>query len=171
MSEFTPLQLHHREQGFCVASHAHLLVMVWGRDARGTDLEHLAERQQQVIDTHGFAQVISVIRAGLSINVPEEVREASKDNVKRFSADTRGSATIVEIAGVRAAFFRSLVTTLTLLTRSPMPQKVFTNIDEGLDWLRSLPDTKPEQLVSRSQLHAGVYALADHFGTPAPSGP
>ena len=168
MSEFTPLQLHHEEQGFCVASHAHLLVMVWGRDARGTDLEHLAERQQQVIDTHGFAQVLSVIRAGLSINVPEEVREASKDNVKRFSADTRGSATIVEIAGVRAAFFRSLVTTLTLLTRSPMPQKVFTSIDEGMDWLLSLPGTNPEQLGSPTQLRASVYALADHFGTPAP---
>ena len=168
MTEFTPLQLHREEQGFCVASHAHLLVMVWGRDARGSDLEHLAEVQQRVIDTYGFAQVLSVIRAGLSINVPEEVREASKDNVERFSADTRGSATIVEIAGVRAAFFRSLVTTLTLLTRSPMPQKVFTNIDEGLDWLRSLPNTKTEQLGERTQLKAGVYALADRFGSPLP---
>lgn len=168
MTEFTPLQLHHEEQGFCVASHAHLLVMVWGRDARGSDLEHLAKVQQGLIDTYGFAQVLSVIRAGLSINVPEEVREASRDNVKRFSADTRGSATIVEVAGVRAAFFRSLVTTLTLLTRSPMPQKVFTTIDEGFDWLRSLPGTNPERLGSPVQLRTGVYALADHFGSPLP---
>lgn len=59
MAEFTPLKLRHEEPNFCVSSRAYLLVSVWGRDARGRDLEPLNRAQAELIETHGYAQALT----------------------------------------------------------------------------------------------------------------
>ena len=76
MTAFPPLELLHEEPGFCVASRAHLLVAVWGRDSKGADIERIGDFQREKVAHHGYVQVMSVVRAGLSLNVPPEVREA-----------------------------------------------------------------------------------------------
>lgn len=161
---YAPLELHHEEPGYCVAACAYLLVGVWGRPATGADLEILSKVQRALVSTYGYCEAMSIIRVNLSLSVSDEVREGARLNVEEFGAVNRGSATVVEAGGVRAAFHRSIVASLQMLTFSPMPQKVTNSITDALAWLVARDGINARELGSIPTLERACLAMADEFG-------
>lgn len=151
---------------FCVASHGCFVVVVWGREVEADDLERLSEVQRAAVAACEHCAVLSIIRAGLTMAVNDDVREASQRNLREFTDVTLGSAMVVEAGGMRASFFRSVITGIHLVTRSKVPQKVFDNIDEAVRWLLSQPGLDPTTASSVDDILAGVQQLADQYGQP-----
>jgi hypothetical protein len=158
------MEQRHSEPGFCVAVHAFLVVSVWGRVSVAADIEHLSRVQRQVVAEHGYCATLSIIRAGLSTTVTDDVREAGNANVREFAHVNRGSAMVVEGGGFRVVFFRSLLTSVQLLTRSSLKQKVFESIDDGVGWLLERPGVDPALAGEREHVIAAAYAVADAYG-------
>lgn len=158
------MNLCHDEQHFCVARRCGLVVVVWGREVEAADLERLAKTQREVIAEHGHCLVMSIIRAGLSMSVKDDVRRAGEQNLRDFAATTLGSAMVVEAGGIRASFFRSVITGIHLATRSKVQQKVFDNIDEAVGWLMARPGVDMATFGASQETVAKAYELADRFG-------
>lgn len=160
------MQTVHVAERFCVAHFASLVVVVWGRVVEGPDLERLGVVQRQTVAEYGHCLTLSLIRAGLEMTVAEDVRVGGRKNLQEFEHVTVGSATVIEAGGLRASFFRSVITGIHLLARSKVPQKVLDNIDDGVRWLLERPGAGPELAAQTDAIIAGVHELADRFGSP-----
>ena len=129
------LAVHSERPGFSVACVGPLVVPIWTRTATGEDVDLIGEAQRAVLRHHPKFLVLSIIRAALSMSVDDEVRERSRANVDEFGDHTVRSVLVVEGGSIRASFFRSVITGVYYLSRSSSSQKVFSTVDDGLDWL------------------------------------
>jgi hypothetical protein len=158
------MEIRRDEPNFGIATHGCMIAVIWGRVVELGDIEALTEIQHEIVDRYGCCLVLSVIRAGLKMTVDEEVRKASETNLRKFEQFTRGSAMVVEADGMRASFFRSIMTGITLVTRSSVPQKIFNNIGDAVLWLVDRPTVDGKMLDEINPLVTGAYAMADRFG-------
>lgn len=160
------MEIHRDQPNFGIAAHGCMIAVIWGRVVELGDIKALTEVQHEIIDRYGCCLVLSVIRAGIKMTVDDEVRQASEANLREFAQFTRGSAMVVEAGGLRASFFRSVMTGIQLVTRSPVPQKVFDNIGDAVLWLVDRPTVDRKMLDEINPLVTGAYELADRFGQP-----
>lgn len=156
------LTLEHDEPGFAIATAGVVVVNVWGRDARAEDIARLSEIQRATVSGFGRCAVVTVIRAGLSLSVDPSVRAASAANMREFEGRCRGVTLIVESGGLRAAFFRSVIAGVQMVSRSALPQNVHSTIEAGLEWLLALPGLDCDLGVG--DLGPAIHALADRYG-------
>lgn len=155
------------EPGFGIAVHGCMIAIIWGRVVELDDIKALTAIQHETVDRYGCCLVLSVIRAGIKMTVDDEVRKASEANLREFEQFNRGSAMVVEAGGLRASFFRSVMTGIHFVTRSPVPQKIFDNIGDAVLWLVDRPTVDAKMLDEINPLVVGAYELADRFGQPA----
>jgi hypothetical protein len=167
VSSSSALEVRCEADHFCVARRGPLVVVVWGREVEGPDLERLSEVQREVVAAFGHCLVLSIVRAGLTMMVKDEVRKGGENNLREFGSTTLGSAMVIETGGLRASFFRSVITGIQLVARSRVPQKVFDNIDEALRWLLSQPKVDVATSGAIEEILVGVYAAAEQYGQPA----
>jgi hypothetical protein len=156
--------VHEEEQGFGLATYRSLIVVVWGRTVRLPDIQALTKVQRELIDRYGHFAVLTIIRAGLLMSVDDEVRRLSENNLREFQAFNRGNSMVVEAGGLRATFFRSVMTGIQLLARSPVPLKVFDNIDEAVHWVLDRPNIDPVVVAASDPIIAAAFELADRYG-------
>ncbi|PRP95843.1 hypothetical protein ENSA5_37120 [Enhygromyxa salina] len=161
-----PLEIRHRGTHFCVAACESLVVVVCGRVVDTVDLDLIAKVQRELSDEWGHFVALTIIRAGLEMTVTDEVRERSARNMREFATTTLGSALVVESGGFRAVFFRSVLTSLQLVSRSPVKQKVFSDIGEALRWLLARPGVEAKAAAAIDSLVADVITIADEYGEP-----
>lgn len=159
------MEIRRDEPNFGIGVQGCMIVVVWGRVVEVGDIKALTAVQYETVDRYGCCLVLSVIRAGIKMTVDDEVRKAGEVNLKEFERFTRGSAMVVEAGGLRASFFRSVITGIHLIARSPVPQKIFDNIDDAVLWLADRPGVDRTTL-DELTLVPSVYAMADHFGEP-----
>jgi hypothetical protein len=155
---------HAQEQGFCVATHGCLVVAIWGREVELGDLHQIAEAQRRAIAKLRHCAAVTIIRATPTLGVSPEIRAVAAENMREIADVNRGTAMVVEAGGARAIFFRSIITSVNLLARKTMPQKVFTTIDEAIGWVLTRPGIDPETAAASQQIIAAVHVLADRYG-------
>jgi hypothetical protein len=160
------MEIRHDAPGFGIGVHGCMIAVVWGRVVEIDDIEALTKIQHTTVDQHGCCLVLSVIRAGLKMTVEDDVRKASEVNLREFEQFNRGSAMVVEAGGLRASFFRSVMTGIHFVTRSPVPQKIFDNIGDAVLWLADRPTVDAKMLDDINPLVIGAYEIADRFGQP-----
>lgn len=161
----TPV-VRHADARFCVASCASMVIAVWGRVAVADDVRALGRVQREVVAEHGYCMVLTIIRAGLETTLEDGVREAGQDNAREFAGVNRGAALIIEGGGFRLVFFRSILTSQQLLSRTPIKQRVFDSIDGGVQWLLERPGVEPWLLDEADSVIAAAYRCADTYGLP-----
>lgn len=132
---YETLAVHSERPGFCVAHGGPLIVPIWTRTATAEHVDLVANVQREVLQEFPKFIVLTIIRAKLSMSVRDDVRERSRANVDEFGDRTVRSVMVVEEGGLRASFFRSVVTGVYFLSRNSKSQKVSTTIEDGLDWL------------------------------------
>lgn len=132
---YETLAIRTEQPGFCVAHGGPLVVPVWTRTAVGEHVDLLAEAQRHVLREFPVIIVLTIIRAKLSMSVREDVRARGRANVAEFGDRTVRSVLVVEEGGLRASFFRSVVTGVFFLSRNSRSQRVSSSIDDGLEWL------------------------------------
>ncbi|GEM_PF-3926665 len=161
------VDLRHEEENFCVAVYRFLVVVVWGRDICGADVERLGEVQRTVVEEFGHCAVASVVRSDFKLNVGDAVRKGAERNLKEMAEVTLATVLVVESGGLRASVVRSVITGVHLVARTKVPQKVFNDIGDALRWVVTRPGA--DSLVDGTEVDVGmvidaVHTLADRYG-------
>ncbi len=171
---YETLATHSERPGFCVAYGGPLIVPIWTRTATAEHVDLVADVQRHVLREFPKFIVLTIIRAKLSMSVHEDVRERSRANVDEFGDRTVRSVMVVEEGGLRASFFRSVVTGVYFLSRNSKSQKVSTSIDDGLDWLFEPLEAGSEEfphfgLGTAARLRGDVKRFADDVSERYPA--
>lgn len=70
-----------------------------------------------------------------------EVRDAAT-NIAKSKMFRLGTANVVEVGGLRGSATRAFLSTVSLLSRSSYPYKVYANPEDAADWLVGLLETQ-----------------------------
>ena len=86
-------------------------------------------------------------------------REAAAAQIKRHAGRLRGFAFVVVGSTLLGATARAVISGISLLSRSPHPEKAFKDIDEAARWLHSLhPEGRtPEEIVGSVDALVGLW--------------
>ncbi len=90
-------------------------------------------QRQQVAHTGRFGTLTFVTSA--SIRASDEVRGHARAMADEFKSTARANAVVVPERSLSAAAFRSILTGISLASRSTVPQSTFRDTREALAWL------------------------------------
>lgn len=131
---------------FAAAAHPSFVLLVWEAGPTLEAIELVNEILEPYAERGDAIDFIAVI--------PTESDYPSED-ARRKLAEAMRSPAIRNIAlvthgkGFRASIVRSILSSISLMTRKSIPQKVVSTLEEGESWLASLGAEYPEGEVSR----------------------
>jgi hypothetical protein len=90
---------------------------------------------------------------------PDDAARSALAKSMRSSAISR-IALVNEGTGFRASIVRSIISGIALLTRSPVPQKVFSSIEDAQAWLTSCAESAPYHPGELREVYNGLIPRA-----------
>ncbi len=124
---------------YSLTSSENLIGLVWysGASTNGVDeLEATFDRVARGSSRRiGFATRLT--RESVSRGASPEVREAIGSVLRRFAPRIGATVVIYEETGMKAAFVRTVISTINLLSRSHFPTEVHSNLLQGCMWMMS----------------------------------
>ncbi|MGV3623380.1 MAG: hypothetical protein ACO1OB_21350 [Archangium sp.] len=111
---------------------------------------------------------ISVItlseRGNTLLRVPDEVREYSAELSRKYGSRVVGSVMVVSARGLAAAMVRAFLSGFLLLTRGALNMRSFSELKDGVAWLRTIPE---QDTFVKTEL--SLTELERFFAAPFPS--
>lgn len=92
--------------------------------------------------------------------MPAGVRRKSGELFARFSPHLLGAGTVIGGSGFFASLIRSVVAGAAIVSRSRVPQKAFSRVDDAIAWAAALPGQSPAIARSRAAIVAAAHRLA-----------
>ena len=129
-----------------------LLVVRFPGVTRLDEMEHWARLQRMAASEHGRIATLSVLSRE-TIRSGDDVRQLAQRMAAEFRDTTVANAVVVPEQSLFAAGFRSMLTGLSLASRSKVPHSVFRDLPDAVDWLAE------HGAVERDQASALVGAL------------
>jgi hypothetical protein len=115
-------------------------------------LRKVDELQETLLRTHprimSIALLDQMIQPGVKMD--EDARKFSVDLAAKFEKTNVGSAMVLKATGLSAVLARTFLSAWVLTRRTEMVMKVLRTTEEGLTWLRSLPEPNPVRPVAVS---------------------
>jgi hypothetical protein len=96
----------------------------------------LCTRNDQV----GF---VGIFEPNAKLALTPDVREGVNALIRRYSPRFSGAALIYEKQGFQATAIRSLVTAVNIASRAQHPNRVFSDLREGMSWVSRLTAAEP----------------------------
>jgi hypothetical protein len=150
------LQVVERSTEFSCGSYGPLAISVWDRPATEPD----ARAASQLLRTLSTTRSEVLVLAILGPNTPpagSEIRDIIGKALQDLGPKLRGSATVVEGQGFRAAALRAALLGMSMVVRSSHPQKTFATVGEAAAFLSTLSDELRE-----SNIVQAVTQLREH---------
>ena len=150
------------DETLCLAHHGCLVLVFWVRSPTPDNIERISALQRRVVDTHGYLVSLSSVPGDLEVSPDEATKRATANNLREFSESNLGIAVLVRQGGIRATLIRTVMTGIQLLALSPVKQRVFSELEPSLAWLRDRPGLSPAHADSILPLREDVDALWRH---------
>lgn len=130
---------------------SHSLVVTRFGETTVKDLDELLQVQQRVVKEFGVVSSLALVpTTNGATKIGDGIKEKSAELIRSLGKAQLGSATVLLGKGLSSTIIRSFMTGFILFSKSPCPQKVFSDGPEALAWLGGLPGQRPE--VSRLTL-------------------
>jgi hypothetical protein len=154
----------HEWHGASIHGFYELMVVVY-RSITLPGLEAVSAAQRQLNEQYGRIAGLSILRSEALTRPDPEVRAYGQMISNEFDSMAYASAVVLTESGMGGAFYRSILTSIHLASRRPVPQRVFASSDEAIAWVvRSNPTS---QLNGRLvELQRRVQLLAQISPTP-----
>ena len=105
----------------------------------------------------GFPTLTWVLpEAGFSME--NDARDAATEVTTAFATQILAQATLVELGGFQGATVRAIIAGLDMMSRSPCPKKVFSELGPSVEWCARTPRTLAT-LGEAAQLSKSLRAL------------
>jgi hypothetical protein len=123
--------------GYAISSFQNHFITVWRRPATMEALRAVREAEMQLIKASPNGISVITVMEPSSFEKPLGATERAEAAAiaRDCEASTLAAAYVFEGEGFRAAMARAVVSGIMLLTRAKHPNKVFSNIPAGLEWL------------------------------------
>lgn len=102
------------------------------------DLDAAEAAVKKVAGTQGKAIYLALIE-GVSIKVPEEIRNRGTAMVKAIENSVDASPSVILGSGIATTIIRTLIGGINAASRSKSPSKTFDTMEAALTWLQTLP--------------------------------
>lgn len=147
------------------------MISVWGRAITSEDVARTVGFQHDLVARWGRFVVVSIFRAGVDTSIDEGVRESGQDALREFADTQIGSALVIEDGGLRVIMIRTVLTSIQLLSRSPIKQRAFVDLSPALTWLLGLPRVDPSLAHMTTAATEAARALSEECVVISPSSP
>lgn len=128
---------------------------------QGSQIQEVERAAEGVIDSG--QKVLMLIRLGELAKPPErEAREGITRMMRTLVDHSDGWALVIEADGFLGAALRSVAAGMSMLRTKVVPQRPFSNVEEGAAWLGRLPSAH----WSSQQLEAAVALVVASSGAP-----
>ena len=164
------LSVAHADPQFSAGSWGSLVILVW-REAIAAHHLHIAHETQRnvVAATGGPISVLHLYGSARLARMDEQTRLVSAGLLQDIAPHVVAHAHVVEDAGFVASAVKSLLGSLSQLSRTVVPYEVFDDIDDALRWLDSQPDADPMLGIYADQVQRAVRELVDDIPAPPPA--
>jgi len=127
------IQVVHEDKTFRLATWRNLTIATWYDAPNAQQVRRIRRSNENMAarypDGIGFMNAIM----GGSPRFGAEMRAEVEALLKESRTYSVGSVHVVEVRGLKGATVRAFLSTLTLI--SPVPTRVFGNIDDAADWM------------------------------------
>ncbi len=96
--------------------------------------------------------------------MPSDVRAKVAEMFGRYAPSLRGAATVIAGSGFFPSLIRSIVSGAALASRSRVPQKSFSRIDDAIDWAAELPGQPASVASERAEIVDALNRMAFEHG-------
>lgn len=158
---FDPV-IEHRSTCCTIGVCSSFVVVVWRNEMQLRD----AHQQNAVIERYARKRKVLGILPFIDASVPSpstEVRAVLNEAVVRFAPPVVGVGVAMVGDGFRSAMVRGVVTAIQLMSRAPVPSRVFATEHEASVWLRERMGVLAEGEPTPEQLVNVVRRLRDGF--------
>jgi hypothetical protein len=111
-----------------------LFVNAWWQPPTAAALRELGDAQLEACAAHGKLGVVTIIRPQVLGFLDEETRAAATATRKRLRTTFLSDACLVPDSGFMAAAVRSVLAGINTLSRSPEPQRIFSDARAAADY-------------------------------------
>jgi hypothetical protein len=129
-----------------------LVVMRYRGATKLSSLQQVDALQSALLRTHprimSIALLDQMIQPGVKMD--EDAKKFSVELAAKFEKTNVGSAMVLKATGLSAVLARTFLSAWVLTRRTEMTMKVLRTTEEGLTWLRSLPEPNPVRMVAVS---------------------
>jgi hypothetical protein len=129
-----------------------LVVMRYRGFTTLSSLQQVDALQETLLRTHPRIMSIALLEQTIQqgVKMDEDARKFSVDLAAKFEKTNVGSAMVLKATGLSAVLARTFLSAWVLTRRTEMTMKVLRTTEEGLTWLRSLPEPNPVRPVALS---------------------
>ena len=123
-------------------------------------LKAVSASQRRLSEAHGRIAGLTLLLSSESFARPDaSVRQFGETVSHEFDGVGYASAIVLTESGLQGALIRSILTGIQLASRRPVPQRVFSNVREAVEWIVSKNPESP--LAPRvAEIHRRIEALA-----------
>jgi hypothetical protein len=129
----------------------YLAVAIWGRVHLQSWLRFVtsddvlfAFKHAQSLARPGGDKFATLAIGGQGMTLPDdETRKLAAEHVAKFDALQSGSAIVIDGEGFFAGAARAMISGISMLSRTRVPQRAFRTSEEGAVWLASLGALEP----------------------------
>ncbi|MDQ3031127.1 MAG: hypothetical protein M3Y87_01825 [Myxococcota bacterium] len=140
---------------WALVTRGRLIVTVWRADVTPSRIDVVDRAIQELTSGADPYASVTVVERSISMRMTEEAREASHALQRKWGAQMRCSAYLVEGEGFLPAAVRTMTAGMALVTRSPYPVRVFRDIVAVSSWVAphaELDVMAVEQAITRARL-------------------
>lgn len=122
-------------------------------------LTAVGNAQRQLHKLHGSIAGLTVLGPEALQRPGPEVRDAGQSISDEFDTIAYASAIVLAESGIQGAFYRSILTGIHMASRRPVPQKVFAEVGEAIEWIAGR--NRSSAIATRStEIHRRIRTLS-----------
>lgn len=124
------------DDGFLFGRLGALGVLLWFKTPTAYRAEQVSEHFASIGRGHDFA-LLTVVTPPCA-PVGPDVRSAFDEGIRDSRETLLGIATVIQVKGVFGGLTRTIARTMSIITRAPYPNNVYSTVSDAAEWLSSL---------------------------------
>jgi hypothetical protein len=139
---FGVVEVYSRDRGYVIAIAGPYVIQIL-LEQTPTSVSVLSRALADLCTRNGKIGFLGIFEPDAKLGFPADVRESVNALIRRYSSRFSGAALIYEKQGFHATAIRSLVTAINVASRAQHPNRVFSDLREGVSWLSKLTAAEP----------------------------
>ena len=134
-----PITIHIDRAGHRVAQTDSLLLLSWFGQVTVKDIGDLEPIYELMKKKYGRFSIFSFVNVNNAGKVDPGLRARSAELIAKYDSAMIGQTTALIGSGLTAVLVRTFMVGLNLFTKQKSPSRVFSDPNDALTWLKSLP--------------------------------
>lgn len=137
------VEVYSKDTGYVVAVCGRYYIQIVKDRVTQATVSAMRRAVTDLSERHEKFGFVVIMEPESQVLMSADIRTGVSSLVKRFSHRFTGAAIVYEKTGFHATAMRSLVTAINFASRANHPNRVFSDLQEGVSWLSNLTPGEP----------------------------